>query len=58
VHHKNGRRADNRVDNLCVCSREEHSSIHASMELLVYELLEGGMVEFCGTDGYYMKGGE
>lgn len=48
VHHVNGRRSDNRQENLHVCNRSQHKNIHADIELLVYQLLEKGLVKFEG----------
>jgi hypothetical protein len=47
VHHINGKRHDNRPENLFVCeSRAEHSAIHGSLDGLLPELTDLGLVRF------------
>lgn len=46
VHHINGNRTDNRLENLVLCSISEHTSIHHSANEIIYNLLEQGIVKF------------
>lgn len=46
VHHINGNRQDNRLENLVLCSISEHTSIHHSANEIIYKLLESGEVIF------------
>ena len=46
VHHINGNRKDNRLENLVLCSVSEHTSIHHSANEIIYKLLEQGLVIF------------
>lgn len=52
VHHINGKRCDNKPDNLFVCTRGEHRDIHATIDLIVYQLTECGNVVFDNENGY------
>jgi hypothetical protein len=48
VHHINGDRLDNRIENLLVLSRSAHKTLHAQLESLAYELVAKGDIVFDG----------
>jgi len=54
VHHINGRKSDDRADNLWVCSRSEHSVLHSQTMELIHALMEMGIIEFDRTEGEYV----
>jgi len=52
VHHINGDRADNRLENLYLCrDRSHHNQVHASQDAALRVLLASGVVVF--KDGQY-----
>ena len=53
VHHINGRKLDNREENLCICTRAEHVSIHYQSMEVIAELIERGIVYFDKSDKEY-----
>ena len=46
VHHIDGDKRNNNLDNLLLCTVEEHNNCHAKIEQLVFELYKDGMVDF------------
>lgn len=51
VHHINGIKNDNRAENIHVCTRKEHMTIHKDLESLAMELVNKGHIVF--QDGTY-----
>jgi len=48
IHHINGNKSDNRPENLHICSRKEHMTIHRDLESLAMELVHSGHIVFEG----------
>lgn len=46
VHHIDFNRQNNDINNLYVCSHEEHAQIHGSLESILSSLLQEGIVKF------------
>jgi len=56
VHHINGIKHDNRIENLIICSSKEHNLAHASVTHLLKDLLDINIIEFDKeTKKYKMK---
>lgn len=55
VHHINGRKLDNRPENLVVLNRGDHSAAHWSLNTLVGNLLEDRIIEFDRATGVYRR---
>lgn len=51
IHHINGNKKDNRMENLYLCNHKNHKNAHWSIDRLVGELLTRDIVEF--IDGEY-----
>jgi ribosomal protein L44E len=57
VHHIDGSKTNNNINNLLLCTVAEHNNCHAKIERLVFELYNKGLVEFDSTTlEYYFKG--
>lgn len=56
VHHIDGDRLNNDIDNLCLMTASEHTALHKAEFELVYELLKNGIVGFDReSKRYYLK---
>jgi len=57
VHHIDGSKTNNELDNLLLCSVADHNNCHAKIERLVFELYKQGLVDFDKENlEYYFKG--
>lgn len=54
VHHINGDKSDDRPENLYICSKNKHHSLHYQALDIVYYLLEKGIVKFDRENGEYV----
>lgn len=54
VHHINGIKSDDRPENLWVCTRGCHSTLHSQTMALIHKLMETGIVEFDREKGEYV----
>lgn len=52
VHHINGKKLDNRPENLSVVTRKEHGQRHRQLHLLALRLVELGMIAYSDSVGY------
>lgn len=53
VHHIDGNRHNNKIENLVIMNISEHQKLHADMYKIVYDLVRNGTVVFnCETKGY------
>ncbi|KKM03601.1 hypothetical protein LCGC14_1772840 [marine sediment metagenome] len=47
IHHINGNKRDNRLENLCLCKDNKfHGNIHASLIKIAYRLVESSIIKF------------
>ena len=54
VHHINGIKTDDRPENLFICTRAEHNSIHSQATSLIYECMGKGYAKFDEEKGRYV----
>lgn len=55
VHHINGDKSDNRPENLLVCDRSRHRSLHRSLGEIGYILIKRGEIEFTESEYRLIK---
>lgn len=53
VHHIDGDKANNALENLFVCSQQEHGLIEGQLKRLSFELVKKGIIKFDPKRGYY-----
>ncbi len=57
VHHIDGDKTNNKLDNLDFCTVQEHNACHGASELIVFELYKKGLVGYDRpSKRYYFKG--
>lgn len=54
IHHINLNKTDNRLDNLCLCTHQDHQKIHRSIEKLIPKLLEKSLIYFDKNEQAYI----
>ena len=55
VHHINFIRADNRPENLCICTKDKHREYHGKLENITGELFDKSIIGFDSELGYFIK---
>ena len=53
VHHIDGIKISNSLDNLYLCNRTTHRNTHHSLELCAFELYRRGLIKFDKKTGSY-----
>ena len=56
VHHIDGNKINNNLDNLDLCTRVQHNRCHADMEKIVFELFRKGQVVYNRDSKQYFLG--
>jgi predicted RNA-binding Zn-ribbon protein involved in translation (DUF1610 family) len=46
VHHIDGDKSNNKIDNLFLCTVDEHNKLHGKIEKVVFGLVQKGLIEF------------
>lgn len=46
VHHIDGQKLNNKVENLILCNNSDHRNMHASLERVAFELFRDGVIVF------------
>lgn len=54
VHHIDGDKGNNSIENLCVCSPQEHALYHHQLETLAEALYAQGKIGFRYPAGYFL----
>jgi hypothetical protein len=55
VHHINMDKHANKPENLCIMTKQKHREIHSSLEIIIGELFDKGIVGFDSELGYFIK---
>jgi IMP dehydrogenase len=53
IHHINGDKKDNRIENLCELTKSDHSKLHAQLDKIAFELVKEKIILFDRNDKKY-----